>query len=103
MMKHLQSPMSRKLSRARILMVSGVLALVISGPSTLAELTNHHANVAIQAGAGSVPAVERRAAEVSQTAGDTELERAVTRAAKQHRLHPALLFAVMKAESSFNP
>lgn len=32
-----------------------------------------------------------------------ELERAVTRAAKQHGLHPALLFAVMKAESSFNP
>jgi soluble lytic murein transglycosylase-like protein len=32
-----------------------------------------------------------------------ELERAVARAAKQHHLHPALLFAVMKAESSFNP
>jgi soluble lytic murein transglycosylase-like protein len=32
-----------------------------------------------------------------------ELERAVTRAAQQHHLHPALLFAVMKAESSFNP
>lgn len=32
-----------------------------------------------------------------------ELERAVARAAKRHNLHPALLFAVMKAESSFNP
>jgi transglycosylase-like protein with SLT domain len=32
-----------------------------------------------------------------------ELERAVAREAKQHRLQPALLFAVMKAESSFNP
>jgi soluble lytic murein transglycosylase-like protein len=32
-----------------------------------------------------------------------ELERAVTRAAEQHHVHPALLFAVMKAESSFNP
>jgi len=32
-----------------------------------------------------------------------ELERAVARAAKRHHLHPALLFAVMKAESSFNP
>jgi soluble lytic murein transglycosylase-like protein len=32
-----------------------------------------------------------------------ELERAVARAASQHHLHPALLFAVMKAESSFNP
>src|SRR5512134_594934 len=32
-----------------------------------------------------------------------ELARAVTRAAHQHHLHPALLLAVMKAESSFNP
>ena len=32
-----------------------------------------------------------------------ELERAVARAAKRHHVHPALLFAVMKAESSFNP
>ena len=32
-----------------------------------------------------------------------EVERAVARAAKRHNLHPALLFAVMKAESSFNP
>jgi soluble lytic murein transglycosylase len=31
------------------------------------------------------------------------LEGAVRRAAQQHHLHPALLFAVMKAESSFNP
>jgi soluble lytic murein transglycosylase len=31
------------------------------------------------------------------------LEHAVIMAARQHRLHPALLFAVMKAESSFNP
>lgn len=33
----------------------------------------------------------------------TELEHAVIRAARNHRLHPALLYAVMKAESSFNP
>jgi soluble lytic murein transglycosylase len=32
-----------------------------------------------------------------------EIKRAVARAADQHRLHPALLLAVMKAESSFNP
>jgi soluble lytic murein transglycosylase-like protein len=38
-----------------------------------------------------------------QAASAAELERAVTRAAQQHHLHPALLFAVMKAESSFNP
>ena len=32
-----------------------------------------------------------------------ELEQAVIRAAQQHHLQPALLLAVMKAESSFNP
>lgn len=34
---------------------------------------------------------------------DAELEGAVGRAAREHRLQPALLLAVMKAESSFNP
>lgn len=34
---------------------------------------------------------------------DTELEGAVGRAAVEHQLQPALLLAVMKAESSFNP
>jgi soluble lytic murein transglycosylase len=32
-----------------------------------------------------------------------ELEQAVIRAAQQHHVQPALLLAVMKAESSFNP
>ena len=105
MRKHLQSSHSLMQCRAPVWLVSSVLALVISGPSTLAELTNYHENenVAVQAQGGSVPVVDHRGTEVSQTAGDTELEHAVTRAAKQHRLHPALLLAVMKAESSFNP
>src|SRR5262245_32361985 len=34
---------------------------------------------------------------------DAELEWAVGHAAREHRLQPALLLAVMKAESSFNP
>ena len=34
---------------------------------------------------------------------DLELEQAVSRAAHQYRVQPALLLAVMKAESSFNP
>lgn len=34
---------------------------------------------------------------------DLELEQAVRRAAQQHQIQPALLLAVMKAESSFNP
>jgi soluble lytic murein transglycosylase-like protein len=35
--------------------------------------------------------------------GNQELEQAVIRAAQQHHVQPALLLAVMKAESSFNP
>lgn len=35
--------------------------------------------------------------------GSLELEQAVIRAAQQHQVQPALLLAVMKAESSFNP
>ena len=34
---------------------------------------------------------------------DVELEQAVARAAHQHRISPALLLAIMKAESDFNP
>ena len=35
--------------------------------------------------------------------GNCELEQAVVRAAQQHHVQPALLLAVMRAESSFNP
>jgi len=35
--------------------------------------------------------------------GNLELEQAVIRAAQKHHVQPALLLAVMKAESSFNP
>jgi soluble lytic murein transglycosylase-like protein len=38
-----------------------------------------------------------------QSVSRVDLERAVFRAAHQQQLHPALLLAVMKAESSFNP
>jgi len=38
-----------------------------------------------------------------QSVSRVDLERAVFRAAHQEQLHPALLLAVMKAESSFNP
>jgi soluble lytic murein transglycosylase-like protein len=38
-----------------------------------------------------------------QSVSRVDLERAVFRAARQQQLHPALLLAVMKAESSFNP
>ena len=103
MMKKLQLLTSLRRSRARLLMVNAAITLLIAAPSTLAEFTNDQEIVALQAQTLSVPVVDSSAMGASHTAAGTELERAVTRAARQHRLHPALLFAVMKAESSFNP
>jgi soluble lytic murein transglycosylase-like protein len=45
----------------------------------------------------------RRKARYHTGVADLELEQAVSRAAQQHNVQPALLLAVMKAESSFNP
>jgi soluble lytic murein transglycosylase len=45
----------------------------------------------------------RRKARYHSGVTNLELERAVIRAAQQHHVQPALLLAVMKAESSFNP
>jgi soluble lytic murein transglycosylase len=84
-------------------MWSAAIAFVVSSPGALIELSDRQPNAALQIQAVATPMVESRATGVSQTVARTELEHAVTRAAKQHRLHPALLFAVMKAESSFNP
>jgi soluble lytic murein transglycosylase-like protein len=103
MMKKLQLLTSLRRSRVRLLMVSAAITILISAPGTLAEFTNNQEIVALQVQPLSVPAVDSSAMRASHTAAGTELERAVTRAARQHRLHPALLFAVMKAESSFNP
>ena len=102
-MKKLQLLTSLRRARARLLMVSAAITILISAPGTLAEFTNDQEIVALQVQPLSLPVVDSSAMEASHTAAGTELERAVTRAARQHRLHPALLFAVMKAESSFNP
>jgi len=48
-------------------------------------------------------AAVRRKARYHRGVADLELEQAVNRAARQHHVQPALLLAVMKAESSFNP
>ena len=48
------------------------------------------------------PAVPRKA-RYHYGVTDFELEQAVSRAAQQHHVQPALLLAVMRAESSFNP
>lgn len=102
-MKKLQLLTSLRRAGARLLMVSAAITVLISAPGTLAEFTNDQEIVALQVQPLSVPAVDSSAMGASHTAAGTELERAVSRAARQHRLHPALLFAVMKAESSFNP
>jgi len=65
------------------------------GPTGLMSLTNVPTN-------DRVAAVRRKARYHSGVA-DLELEQAVNRAAQQHHVQPALLLAVMKAESSFNP
>jgi soluble lytic murein transglycosylase-like protein len=62
-------------------------------PSGVVQLTNVPSDPKFQAVQSARP----------RLVSGLELEGAVARAAKQHRLHPALLFAVMKAESSFNP
>jgi soluble lytic murein transglycosylase-like protein len=49
-----------------------------------------------------MPTAHRKARYHSGVA-NLELEQAVIRAARQHHVQPALLLAVMKAESSFNP
>ena len=48
-------------------------------------------------------AAVRRKAQYHRGLADRELEQAVSRAAQKHHVQPALLLAVMKAESSFNP
>jgi len=94
---------------ARIAACAVVMLMVNSAPAVLADepvygyvdpagqvsLTNVPAN-------GRVTAVRRKARYHSGVA-DLELEQAVSRAAQQHHVQPALLLAVMKAESSFNP
>ena len=65
------------------------------GPTGLMSLTNVPTNERV--------AAVRRKARYHSGVADLELEQAVNRAAQQHHVQPALLLAVMKAESSFNP
>lgn len=65
------------------------------GPMKLADLVNQQTK-------DSVTAV-RRKAHYHRGLADLELEQAVSRAARQCQIQPALLLAVIKAESSFNP
>ena len=65
------------------------------GPTGQMSFTNVPTNVRVTA--------VRRKARYHIGVSDLELEQAVSRAAQQHHVQPALLLAVMKAESSFNP
>jgi soluble lytic murein transglycosylase-like protein len=84
-----------------ILLILAFLVVMISSPSTLVE-----GSVELLR-SGPVQTASRVEPETGaaspQATAYGELERAVSRAAQQHHLHPALLLAVMKAESSFNP
>jgi len=103
MMKNSRSQRRINHSLTQVLIVTVGLALMVSAPCTLTEHPTQPLNVSAQVEAISEPAAESGTTGPSRAASATELERAVTRAAQQHHLHPALLFAVMKAESSFNP
>ena len=52
---------------------------------------------------GEPVTADRLKARYHRGLADLELEQAVRRAAQQHHVQPALLLAVIKAESSFNP
>ena len=84
--------------------LSGIVLMVIA-PTALLELPMDQKSPLLKLGQGFTgTGVDVEAPSGSaQMPSAIELERAVTRAAQQHHLHPALLFAVMKAESSFNP
>ena len=88
---------------ALLLIISGTVGLGIT-PSTVAE-SGFYRQLPIlyeeveHSDISTLPAK----IPVNSMASGTELHHAVIRAAQNHRLHPALLYAVMKAESSFNP
>lgn len=85
------------------LIIAGTVGSGIT-PSTVAE-SGFHGQVPIlyeevkHSDISNLPAITPG----NSMASGTELQHAVIRAARNHRLHPALLYAVMKAESSFNP
>ena len=100
--KRSQTPPKRFIPQV-MLLIAG-LGVTIVAPSRLAESFVDHTPASPEVNAASQMVDEGSPAAPSHDAASAgELERAVSRAAQQHHLHPALLFAVMKAESSFNP
>ena len=102
MSQNQQAKTSLKHAVARVLMIMVGVGFV-SAPCKLAESPVARVQVPMEVTTVSVPLSQSGSAAAFQDASPAELERAVWRAAQQQHLHPALLFAVMKAESSFNP
>jgi soluble lytic murein transglycosylase-like protein len=97
------------LGSARFLACAVAILMVTSAPSVLADAQvfgyvgpTSLVSLANRPTDDSVTAV-RRKARYHHGLVDLELEQAVSRAAQQYDIQPALLLAVMKAESSFNP
>ena len=94
---------------ARIAACAVVILMVNSAPAVLAdEPVYGYVDPTGQVSLTNVPTngrvtADRRKARYHSGVADLELEQAVSRAAQQHHVQPALLLAVMKAESSFNP
>ena len=94
---------------ARFLACAGAALMATSVPSILADAQVYgYVGPTGQMSLTNVSTDEhvtavRRKARYHIGLADLELEQAVRHAAQQHHLQPALLLAVMKAESSFNP
>jgi soluble lytic murein transglycosylase-like protein len=86
-----------------VVSILGCLILSVSVPSSLAGGSVERQIAVSTPILASARSLETGASGPLEATASGELERAVTRAAQQHHLHPALLLAVMKAESSFNP
>jgi soluble lytic murein transglycosylase-like protein len=102
-MKHNQrfaQQVTRVAGKAMVILSAAVAFLV---PSTVTDILIEQKVILPRQVQVIAEALAEGAADASHTTSTAELERAVTRAAQQHHVHPALLFAVMKAESSFNP
>jgi len=86
-----------------------VVAAAMSAPSVLADgQVFQYVSPSGTVNLTNVPADSRfkelePSVRYHRAVSDVELEQAVARAAHQHRISPALLLAVMKAESDFNP
>lgn len=99
----------RSMGSVRFLACAVVILMATWAPFVLADAPVYgYVGPTGQVSLTNVPTDERvtavrRKARYHIGVTDLELEQAVSCAAQQHHLQPALLLAVMKAESSFNP